>query len=342
MEPVRANRRQRPSMDDVASAAGVSKAAVSKVVRNAYGVSPAMRHRVETAIDQLGYRPHVAARSMRGASFTIGFEIPQLGNDFFTQVMQGAADELAGSGYQFIIAPGVVGVEATSLLNALADRRVDGLVAISPEVAPDWLERLAEEIPIVLLGRHDPSVNYDTVTNDDRRGATMVMDHLLELGHRRIAHLTVGPVPGVPDELLPHAIRRQVYAVAMAERGLETIVRESAPFEADSYRLSLELLTSDLAPTAIFAGHDTLAIGALRARAELGLGSDQVSVVGYDNIDLAAHPIVSLTTVDQFGRRSGARAIQLLLERIQEGRTVADHHSLTPQLRLRHSTRSPG
>jgi len=326
-------------MDDVASAAGVSKAAVSKVVRNAYGVSPAMRHRVETAIDQLGYRPHVAARSMRGASYTIGFEIPELGNDFFTQVMQGAADELAGSGYQFIIAPGVVGVHATAVLNGLSDRRVDGMVAISPEVAPDWLERLAEEIPIVLMGRHDSSVNYDTVTNDDHRGATMVMDHLLELGHRRIAHLTVGSVPGVPDELLPHTIRRRVYAAAMVARGLEPVVRVPAPFEPDSYRVSLELLTSERAPTAIFAGHDTLAIGALRARAELGLSSDQVSVVGYDNIDLAAHPIVSLTTVDQFGRRSGARAIQLLLERIQEGRTAADHYSFTPELRVRDSTR---
>jgi LacI family transcriptional regulator len=325
VEPVRVSRR-RPSMDDVASAAGVSKAAVSKVVRNAYGVSPAMRHRVEIAIDQLGYRPHVAARSMRGASYTIGFEIPQLGNDFFTQVMQGAADELAGSGYQFIIAPGVVDVHATAVLNALADRRVDGFVAISPEVAPDW------------LGRHDASVNFDTVTNDDGRGAALVMDHLFELGHRRIAHLTVGSVPGVPDELLPHVIRRRVFSEAMAARGLEPVVRESAPFEADSYRLSLELLTSDHAPTAIFAGHDTLAIGALRARAELGFTSAQVSVVGYDNIDLAAHPLVSLTTVDQFGRRSGARAIQLLLERIREGRTAATHHSVTPKLRVRNSS----
>jgi len=329
-------------MDDVASAAGVSKAAVSKVVRNAYGVSPAMRQRVEAAIDQLGYRPHVAARSMRGASYTIGFEIPQLGNDFFMQVMQGAADELAGSGYQFIIAPGVVGVHATAVLNALADRRVDGLVAISPEVAPAWLERLAEEVPIVLLGRHDRSVNYDTVTNDDRRGATLVMDHLLGLGHRRIAHLTVGSVPDVPDRLLPHTIRRRVYLAAMAARGLTPVVEEVAPFEEDSFRTSLRLLSSPDFPTAIFAGHDTLAIGALRARAELGLSSADVSVVGYDNIDLAAHPLVSLTTVDQFGRDSGARAIRMLLERIQEGRTVARHYSPTPTLRVRNSTQALG
>ena len=81
--------RKRPSISDVALEAGVSRAAVSKVIRNAYGVSPAMRKRVETAIDKLGYRPRVAARAMRGASFTIGFEIPHIGNDFFTQIMRG-------------------------------------------------------------------------------------------------------------------------------------------------------------------------------------------------------------------------------------------------------------
>jgi LacI family transcriptional regulator len=326
-------------MGDVAVAAGVSKAAVSKVVRNAYGVSPAMRDRVEAAIDRLGYRPHVAARSMRGASFTIGFEIPQLGNDFFTQVLQGAAGELAGSSYQFIIAPGIAGVPPTEVLNALADRSVDGFVAISPEVAPEWLERLAQDVPIVLLGRHDQSVNYDTVTNDDRMGAALVMDHLLELGHRRIAHITVGPVPGVPDELLPHTLRRQVYREVMAARGLEPLMVESAPYEGDAYRVTLGLLSSGAPPTAIFAGNDTLAIGSLRAVAELGLSTAEVSIAGYDGIDLAAHPLVSLTTVDQFGARSGAEAIQLLLERIQEGRTVARHHSVTPALRIRSSTR---
>ena len=325
-------------MDDVAAAAGVSKGAVSKVIRNAYGVSPSMRRRVESAIEELGYRPRVAARAMRGASFTLGFEIPQLGNDFFTQVMQGAAEELEGSGYQLIIAPGLGSMKGAPVLEALMDRQVDGIIAISPEVAPEWLERRGEQVPIVLLGRHDPSITYDTLTNDDRLGATLAMDHLMELGHERIAHLTVRSAPEVPEGLLPHPIRRGVYEAVMAERGLTPDVTFSGPLEPEAFRASMQLLDSPKRPSAIFAGNDTLAIGALRARAELGLTSDELSIVGYDNIDLAANPIISLTTVDQFGVESGRKAVQLLMERIKEGREESTHHSITPELRVRSST----
>lgn len=326
-------------MDDVAAAAGVSKGAVSKVIRNAYGVSPAMRLRVESAIEELGYRPRIAARAMRGASFTLGFEIPQLGNDFFTQVMQGAAAELEGSGYQLIIAPGSGAMKGAPVLDALIDRQVDGIIAISPEVAPEWLERRGEQVPIVLLGRHDQSQSYDTLTNEDQLGATLVMDHLFGLGHERIAHLTVRSAAEVPESLLPHPIRRGVYERAMTERGHVPSVAYSGPLEPEAFRASMGLLTAPDRPSAIFAANDTLAIGALRARAELGLTSEEVSVAGYDNIDLAANPIISLTTVDQFGVESGRKAVQLLMERIKEGREAPDHYSITPELRIRSSTR---
>src|SRR5207237_10103715 len=92
-------------------------------------------------------------------------------------------------------------------------------------------------------------------------------------------------------------------------------------------------------PSAIFAGHDALAVGVLRAVADLGLSADQVSVVGYDNIDLAAHPLISLTTVDQFGRNMGVLAIELLMERIRRERTTPKHHQITPELRVRNSSR---
>jgi LacI family transcriptional regulator len=325
-------------MDDVAVAAGVSKAAVSKVVRNAYGVSPAMRHRVESAIENLGYRPSIAARSLRGASFTLGIEIPQLGNDFFTQVMQGAAGRLAGSGYQLVIAPAMGEMKADRLLNALIDRHVDGVIAISPDVPPEWLEHLGTEIPIVLLGRHDTSANYDTLTDDDELGSRLVMEHLFELGHEEISHITVGVTAEVPDGILPHAIRRRTYSQAMAARGLPPRIAFTGPLEPDGYRETMKLLAGASRPTALFAGNDTLAIGALRARMELGLTATDFSIAGYDNIDLAAHPLASLTTVDQFGRESGAKAVELLLERIQQGRRDPRHVVITPVLQVRGST----
>lgn len=325
---------RRPSISDVALEAGVSKAAVSKVIRNAYGVSPAMRDRVESAIDRLAYRPRVAARVMRGASFTIGFEVPHLGNDFFTQVTEGAASKLVGSGYQLIIAPGLGLLSGSSVLEALVDRQVDGIIAISSDVEPAWLERLASHIPLVLLGRHDRSLGYDTVTDDDTAGAHMVMDHLLDRGHRRIAHLTIDP----PTDLSPQALRLVAYRERMKQAGLEPQLAFTQVAEHDAYHTARLLLEQTSPPTAIFAGNDTLAIGVLRAVADLGWGPEDVAVVGYDDIDLAEHPLISLTSVDQFGLEMGSIAIDLLMQRIRDGRTEAVHHRCQPELRVRNSS----
>ena len=328
--------KKRPSISDVALEAGVSKAAVSKVIRNAYGVSPAMRERVETAIERLEYRPLHAARVMRGASFTIGFEVPHLGNDFFTQITEGAASKLAGSGYQLIIAPGLGYLSGTKVLDTLVDRQVDGIIAISSDVEADWLEGLAKQVPVVLLGRHDRSKQYDTVSDDDKAGTDLVMDHLFSLGHRRITHLTNRP----PTDTAPQATRLSTYRKRMQQAGLESRVVYSQASEHDAHDTTLTLLDEDRPPTAIFAGNDTLAIGVLRAIAERGLGANDISVVGYDDIDLAQHPLISLTTVDQFGVEMGCTAIDLLMERIRDGRTKPRHHRIKPQLRIRDSTRN--
>ncbi len=326
---------RRASISDVAVRAGVSKAAVSKVIRDAYGVSPAMRARVEKAIDELNYRPRVAAQALRGSSFTIGFEIPHLGNDFFNRVVSGATTGLAASKYQLILAPGPGYRGARSVLEALLDRQVDGIITISSEVAPDWLEQLAVDIPIVLLGRHDASIAYDTVTGDDRAGADLVMDHLLELGHERIAHVTMRPRAAES----PHDLRRSTYSNRMKASGREPQLLYTET-EQEAFEATRTLLADSFPPTAIFAGHDALAIAALGAVARAGR-SAEVSVVGYDNIDLARHPLISLTTVDQFGGEMGVAATALLMERIRDGRRTARNIRFDPQLRVRGSTRPP-
>ncbi len=330
----RARSKRRPSITDVALEAGVSKAAVSKVIRNAYGVSPAMRAQVDAAIDRLGYRPRVGARSMRGPSFTIGFEIPHLGNEFYTQLVQGAAKHLAGSGYQLMLAPGLGYRSGTAVLEALADRQMDGILAASSDVPTGWVEDLAQHIPVVLLGRHDVAAGYDTLTNDDEAGVNLVMDHLLGLGHRRIAQLTIH----MPVELGPHAVRLECYQSRMSAARLDPQVIHIDSTEEDAYRAATALLEQSNPPTAIFAAHDELAVGVLRAVADLGLSAEQVSVVGYDNIDLAGHPLISLTTVDQSGEEMGVLAIEMIMERIRDGRLSATHCQLQPRLCIRNST----
>lgn len=318
---------------DVARVAGVSRAAVSKVIRNAYGVSDEMRERVQSAISELDYRPRVSARGMRGGTFTLGIALPSIANRFFAMLINGATGALKGSPYQLIIAiTSRDPADRTESVQSLIDRQVDGLIAVLPSLAPEWLETRATQVPIVLLGRHDDSLNYDTVNGDDIQGAKLATRHLIGLGHRRITHLTIdehtGGYPGTPHELRTIGFRE-----AMLQAGLAPDVHFVAPDE-DLNEVATALLTRYAPPTAIFAGHDELALPALAANAEL---DRRTAIVGYDDTSIASHPLISLTSVNQSGTELGATAVRLLLERI-DGRKEAIHHVIQPSLSIRSST----
>lgn len=329
------------TIEDVARTAGVSRAAVSKVIRDAYGVSDSMRTKVQAAIDELGYRPRVSARGMRGSTYTLGVEIPSITNHFFPKIITGATTALAGTRYQLIIAPaGPDHDEGPQAIEVLADRQVDGIVAISSRVPPSWLENLARQIPLVMIGRHHASVHYDTLVGDDLVGAGLAVRHLYELGHRRIIHLTLaeyGPdtMPGTP-----HGMRVVGYQRAMADLGLKPEIVWVEPTQEAARDGALEVLSRAEGPVAIFAAHDELALGVLQSVAELGLTPGQASVVGYDDTDIAAHPVMSLTSINQSGTQMGAIAVRLLLERIG-GRTQSVHEVLTPKVMARATTAAP-
>ena len=127
----------------------------------------------------------------------------------------------------------------------------------------------------------------------------------------------------------------------MKQAGHNPEIVFSPASEQGAYDTARVLFDDEDPPTAVFAGHDTLALGVLRAIADRGWTVDDVSVVGYDNIDLAGHPLISLTTVDQFGVEMGRTAIDLLMERIRDNRTSPKHHRTKPQLRVRNSSRPP-
>jgi LacI family transcriptional regulator len=221
----------------------------------------------------------------------------------------------------------------------LADRQVDGILAISPAVAPEWLENLAQRTPLVMLGRHDDSVFYDTIVDDDIEGARLAVRHLYDLGHRDIVHLTINPEAEDHLTTAPHAVRSRGYELAMAELGLADRARvvHVEPNEVGAREASLELLREEHRPTAIFAGHDELALGVLQVIAELGLSAADVSVIGYDDTDIAAHPLVSMSSINQSGTRMGEIVVGLLLERIA-GRTAPVHEVITPRLMARNTT----
>lgn len=327
------------TIEDVARHAGVSRAAVSKVLRDAYGVSSDMRTRVQAAIEELNYRPRVAARAMRGASYTLGIEIPSILNQFFPKIINGAARSLIGERYQLIVAPAVPEDDGFRAIEALADRQVDGLVTIT-RVPVTWLEKLGKQLPLVTIGRHYASVNYDTIVGDDHAGAELAVGHLYDLGHRRIVHITLAEVSEPVGTGGPHQVRAEGYRQAAERRGIaaeEILVEASQEAAAEAAR---RLLRSVDEPIGIFVAHDELALGVLEAVAEFGLTPGQASVVGYDDIDLAAHPHISLTSINQSGTQMGVIAVRLLLERIA-GRTEAVHEVVAPKLMARGSSAPP-
>jgi LacI family transcriptional regulator len=325
---------------DVASHAQVSTTAVSKVLRNAYGVSPAMRDRVQAAIDELGYRPQAAARAMRGRTFTIGVLLPDIRNPFFPDILDGLTEQV-GTEYQVIIVQGGMDLKAEArAIEALVDRQVDGILAVAPLTAKAPLEKMAQGVPTVVLGPHERSAVYDSVIDDDDAGVELLMEHLIALGHRRIAHIAHADASRRRPAVTLQTIRAETYQRVMRDHGLadEIAIATTSYTEEGGYQGARELLARAPRPTAIFAGADLAAFGALAAVHEAGLAvPGDISVAGYDNTRMASLANVSLTSVDQDGATMGRTAGRLLLERIG-GRTASVRFSVNPALVPRRST----
>ena len=330
---------QRARITDVAAHAGVSRASVSNVLRNAYGVSAEMREKVQRSIDALGYRPQLSARAMRGATFTVGIESPALlGTDFLPTIIDGAAEVLTRAGYDVITLPIHDVSDSADALDRLVDRQVDGIIALGTVLRSDDLERVAERTSLVAIGRHEQAGSFDTVTTDDRLGTQLALDHLYARGHRRIAHLTLGYPEMLAHTLDGHVIRRRTYEQHVQTLGLDAQViyvnPEKLYSSAANVRTELvEVLRAEAErPTAIFAANDGLALELLAALDELGGSAQQVSVIGFDGASIGAHPRINLTTIDQSGRALGGTAAELLLERMN-GRTAPVHRVLPPTVR---------
>ncbi len=338
------HQRRRATITDVASHAQVSTAAVSKVIRHAYGVSPAMRDRVQAAIEELGYRPHAAARAMRGRTFTIGVLLPDIRSPFFAEIIEGLTEQLADTDYQAIMIQGGTTHKAEQrAIDALVDRQVDGILMVAPIASRTRLEEVARDMPTVVLGRHERSAVYDTVFDDDDSGADLAMKHLISLGHRRIVHIAHQDNASARPADLLHVIRAETYKRVMRDHGLADEIAVATTFYSaeGGYDGARRLLSRSPRPTAIFAGADQAAFGALAAVHEAGLSVPaDVSVIGFDNIPLSALPNIALTSIDQDGVVMGRTVGRLLLERI-EGRTSAVRFSVIPSLVVRRTTAAP-
>lgn len=330
----------RVTIKTVAEDAGVSVAAVSKVLRDAYGVSAELRSKVQASMQRLAYRPHAAARGMRGQTYTLGVLLPDLHNPFFSDIMAGVNSALERTQYLPLLGVSQsVGAVEVALIDAMVDRQMDGLILVGPRMATADIITVAERTPTVVIAQHRPDVAaFDTVNNNDQLGAAVVVRHLAASGYRSIAYLT--QLLADPEQAMVTTQREIGYRATMTELGLgrytNVIAAEQTPRETQA--AARHVLQSRSPPEAIFCWTDFIALEVLSVAHELGLSvPGDVAVVGYDNTSYCDLAQNALTSIDQSGQVLGLQAARLLIERIK-GRETAEHLVITPRLVVRSSS----
>jgi DNA-binding LacI/PurR family transcriptional regulator len=331
--------RAKPTITDVARRAGVSKSLVSLVMRGARHVSPARRAAVLQAAADLRYRPNAMARGLKQqATRVLGVLASHLHSPLFADVVEGIHQQASPAGYRVLIDTGNrVPAREDEALETLLELRVDGLVLINVLAESRLIVEASRQVPAVLVGRAARAATLDSVTNDDRSGTTAAVRHCAALGHRRIAHVDGGLGTGA-------LARRRAYVDAMRALGLGAHVQVAAgTYTEEGGRAGAALLLArDPRPTAILAGNDVAALGALFAIGQNGLRvPEDVSVVGYDDTPLAALKQVALTTVHQPRVEMGRAAVDLLLERIDDDRRRRRRLTLAPHLVVRGTSGPP-
>jgi DNA-binding LacI/PurR family transcriptional regulator len=326
----------------VAAHAGVSKSLVSRVLQNSPHVSPERREAVNKAIQELGYRPNGTARSLtQRRTSAVGVLINDLRQPWFVDFLEGLNGVLHDGGLHTFLGDGRLDRSADErLLRAFMETPVDGLVLAGTMPGSATITEAAAWLPTVVAGNRDFTLPHtDVVAQDDALGVVLALEHLYELGHRRIGYIA-GPRAQI------FTIRRKSYQDWMASRGLQRYVRisECDTTEAGGHMSGRALLDvkARQRPTAIVAANDLSCVGAMSAADELGLSVPaDVSFVGFDNSHLARMRRIGLTSVDVAPREAGSLAAARLLERIADPSLPAREHLLTPTLDVRGSTSAP-
>lgn len=321
-------------MRDVAERAGVSKALVSVVFRNAPGAGPESRARVLRAAADLGYRHNRTASQLAlRRTHLIGVSMI-LRNTFHAELVeqiQAAADEL---GYEIALSPMTRTHDERHAIETLLELRCEALIILGPQAPVPRLDELGKQLPVVVVGRRVKSDHVDVVRTADDQGVAQIVDHLVELGHQSIVHVDGGRGTIASD-------RRRGYRNAMHRHGLDEyqhIIASDYTEEAGK-RAARALFDEPRLPTAVIASNDRCAIGLLDGLNQAGIDVPSgISVAGYDNSLLARLAYVDLTTVSQTIPEQAQHAVTAAVERLEGTRTITREVVLTPKLVVRGTT----
>jgi LacI family transcriptional regulator len=333
----------RVTLKDIAKASGVDVSTVSRSLNGAYGIHKDTRERVLAIAAELNYRPNRVARGLAtGRSHTLGLVVSDIRNPFFADVARGAEDAAFAAGCDLVLCNSDLDPQKQMhYIQLMLDKRVDGVLMNSVGA----LDRAQQEflsstgIPVVLLNRPRSTSNFSTVTSDNAEGGFLAGNYLAELGHKRILHLS-GPRE---DGNLRERARGFLRAMAGRPGVAPAVLHGSHNFDG-GYAMMRAALDKEPRVTAVFAGNDILAFGAVRAIIEAGLKvPDDISIIGFDNVELAAviHP--PLTTIHQPKYEMGRAAVEILLKAAEQKQTpLPEHRILGVQLIERQSCAPPG
>jgi DNA-binding LacI/PurR family transcriptional regulator len=323
--------RRRPTIQDIANEAGVSKGLVSMVLNRSSGPSAETTRRVLAIADRLGYRANrTAAILARRRTRLLGVTLipSSVYHGELVEEIQAAAGD---AGYELVLSS-MAGVQGEgNSIETLIDFRCEALLLLGPTMGAAQLASIVDNVPTVVIGRPVDLPGVDVVRADDLKGISDVVDHLVSLGHRGIAHVDGGPGV-VADE------RRRGYRQAARRHGIPEVVLPGGVTEQEGAD-ALDALPEDTATTAIAAFNDRTAVGVLDRLERRGVGVPrEVSVAGFDDSLLARHARIALTTVSQAHREQARLAVRLALERLDAGRTARREIVLPAKLVVRGST----
>jgi len=339
----------RSTIGDVAKRAGVSKSTVSHVINNTRFVEENTRQKVFHAIRELDYRPSSVARSLVSKrTHTVGLLISEVRNPFYSEVIYGVEDVALAHGYNVFLCNTSYDLDrGLRFIQSLIDKQVDGVLLMSSNLSPSWLTELEQ--------RHIPSVVLDwevkttgeflsTIQLDFETGINAAVDHLIKLGHKRFAHVS-GQL-----HLRTSRVRRDIFLNALQRHGIdpaEVAVVEGNYLIDGGQKALAELLSAAQRPTAIFAANDLTALGIIWAARDRGLRvPEDLSIVGLDNIELAAQIVPRLTTVALPRHEIGGLAMNMLLELLDISKEAPSQSKTRTQvvkssLVIRQSTAQP-
>ena len=325
------------TIKDIARQAGVAPSVVSRALNNKYGVKEETKELIQKIARELDYYPNTAARSLvTRKTGTIGIMMADISEPYYSQIIKGMEFVASQTGYTLLFSNSYESVERNRVLQKMIySERVDGLVIVGSNIQEKnfVLTLLEQEVPFVLIERNfsDPRVNCIWVNNIE--GAYLATKHLIEKGHRKIAHIAGNLYFQVALD------RIEGYKKALNEAGIgfsEELVTSGNFISRDAYEAMKEQLRHNC--TAVFAASDTMAYGALQAITEAGLTvPDDIAVIGFDNLEFSALTNPPLTTIRQPRYEMGKQSMEILITNLQDARNEAVKVCLAPELVVRRS-----